>query len=94
MNFFSFSGFSFCTPFRTLGDIVCFVVSFVNVLIPILVGLALLGFFWGIFRYGFAANSDDGRAEARRIMIWGLIGLFVMVSIWGILRILVFTFLR
>ncbi len=54
-----------------------------NMLIPVLIALALVVFFWGLVKYirsGKAAGGKD-------IMIAGLVGLFIMVSVWGIIRI-------
>ncbi|MBI2617938.1 hypothetical protein HYW58_00575 [Candidatus Kaiserbacteria bacterium] len=86
-------GFGFCTPLRTFGDLVCFFVSVINALIPILIALAVLGFFWGVFRYGFSSDSEEGIQEGKTVMLYGIIALFVMVSIWGILNVLTRTFL-
>ncbi|MEN9582777.1 MAG: hypothetical protein RL641_731 [Candidatus Parcubacteria bacterium] len=50
----------------------------------IIVGaLALLVFIFGIVRYVIASNEED-KAKGRSFMIWGIIGLFVMVSVWGL----------
>lgn len=86
-------GFGFCTPLHTFGDLVCLFVSIINALISILVALAILGFFWGVFRYGFSSDSEEKVQEGKTIMLYGVIALFVMVSIWGILNILTRTFL-
>lgn len=59
----------------------------INPLIAILVGLALLGFFWGLARFIFRVGGDEKAVEeGKRIMIWGLIAIFVMVSVWGIIK--------
>ena len=55
---------------------------------PIVVGIALLAFFWGLARYIFNAGSDEAKKEGRNIMIWGIVALFVMVSVWGLVRFL------
>ena len=55
---------------------------------PVAAGLALLAFFWGLAKYIFAAGSEDAKEKGRSIMTWGIIALFVMVSIWGIIRFL------
>lgn len=52
--------------------------------IPILIGLALLAFLWGLLRYLFTQNKED----AKGFMIWGIIMLFVMTSVWGLVTIL------
>ncbi|OHA91206.1 MAG: hypothetical protein A2758_01900 [Candidatus Zambryskibacteria bacterium RIFCSPHIGHO2_01_FULL_49_18] len=71
---------------QNFTDLVRLFIDLINPLITILVALALLVFFKGLV--GFIAKSGDAKthAEGRSLMIWGLIGLFVMVSIFGILR--------
>ena len=54
-------------------------------LVPILVGVAVLVFIWGLIRNLMSSNPER-RAEGRRIMIWGIIAIFVIVSIWGIIE--------
>ena len=56
-------------------------------LIPIVIGLAVLVFLWGVLKYVIAA-SDDAKAEGKSFMLWGIIALFVMVSVWGLVNIL------
>lgn len=57
----------------------------VNSLIAIVIGLALLAFFWGLAKFIFNVSGDEKSIEeGKRIMIWGIITLFVMVSVWGI----------
>ena len=64
---------------RLAGDIL-------NMLIPVLIALALVVFFWGLVKYIWGASGGDEKAEATKIMIAGLLSLFVMVSVWGIIR--------
>jgi len=56
-------------------------------LIPIVIGLAVLVFLWGILRY-VLASDDAGKSQGRTFMFWGIIALFVMVSVWGLVNIL------
>lgn len=58
----------------------------VDLALPLVVGIALLGFFWGLARFIFAKGDEAARAEARSTMIYGIIALFVMVSVWGLVR--------
>jgi hypothetical protein len=53
-----------------------------NLLIPIFIVLAVLAFFWGLIKY---IQGGKGLSEGRSIMIAGLVSLFIMVSLWGIL---------
>lgn len=72
---------------QVLGNVEAFFVAIgrvVGVLLPIVVALALLAFFWGLAKFIFAAGDEGAKDEGKRIMIWGLIALFVMVSVWGL----------
>ncbi len=53
---------------------------------PIVVGLALLAFFWGLVKYIFSAGEEDSKKEGIRLMIGGVIAIFVIVSLVGIIR--------
>jgi len=59
---------------------------------PIVVALALLYFFWGLAQYILNASNDEKKKEGRNIMIWGILALFIMVSIWGIINVVRDTF--
>ncbi len=54
--------------------------SLVNLALPIVVALGLLTFFWGLVRYIFS----DAKEKGTQLMIWGVVALFVMVSVWGL----------
>lgn len=58
----------------------------VSIALPIVVALALLAFFWGLATFIFAAGSEDAKDRGKRIMIWGVVALFVMVSVWGLVQ--------
>lgn len=53
--------------------------------VPVLVSLALLLFFWGLAEYVFSA-ADEVKEGSKQRMLWGVIGLFVITAIWGIVR--------
>lgn len=61
-------------------------------LINILLGLAFLVFCWGIVKYLYKADNDAERKKGKNLILFGIIGLFVMVSVWGIVNILSGTF--
>lgn len=66
--------------------------NLINLIIPLLVALALLAFFWGLVRYIWKSGDEEGQKGGKNIMIAGIVGLFVMVSIWGIISIIGNTF--
>lgn len=60
--------------------------------ISLLVAVALLTFFWGLLKFIRKASEGDVK-EGKAIMVWGIIALFVMISVWGIVRFLQHEFL-
>ena len=60
--------------------------------ITITIGLAIAFFFYGLAKYILNAGDEEKKKEGKSIMIWGVIALFVMVSIWGIINVLADTF--
>ncbi len=59
----------------------------VEITIAVVAAIALLAFFWGLVKFVFRFKGDEKEVEeGKRIMKWGLIALFVMVSVWGIVR--------
>ncbi len=76
-------------PPTNFREVICIFVGILRQIVPLLAAAALLVFFWGLARFVYSASGDGGSHEAaRNIMFWGIIGLFVMVSIWGIVNFL------
>jgi len=44
-------------------------------------------FFWGLVKYLWSMSNEDAH-EGLKIMFWGIIAIFVMVSIWGLIALL------
>lgn len=63
-----------------------------NPLIILMFAIAFLYFLWGIFQMIRDAASDDGRSLGRQNIMWGIVGMFIMVSVYGILKIVLATF--
>ena len=63
-----------------------------SAVIPLLVTLTVVVFIIGILKYIAGADEAAKREEGRKFMIYGIVGLFVMVSIWGLVGILQGTF--
>lgn len=66
-------------PIQTL---IASVGNIIALLIPISIGAAMLFFFWGLIQY----IRNPGDKNGRKTMIIGIVALFIMVSIWGIIR--------
>jgi uncharacterized membrane protein YqhA len=56
----------------------------VQISIPVLVVLALALFIWGVVQFIFTAGDEKVRGEGKKKIAWGVVGLFVIVSVWGL----------
>ncbi len=73
--------------FLSLLDILIWVKCIILVaIIPIIFALALMFFLWGVFKF-IAASDSAKKEEGKKFIVAGLIGLFVMTSLWGIINI-------
>ncbi|MCR4330360.1 MAG: pilin [Patescibacteria group bacterium] len=63
-----------------------------NPLIGILFALALAIFLWGIARFIFQSDDESAREQGKQHIIWGLVGMFIMVSVFAIIHLIVGTF--
>ncbi|PIR68971.1 hypothetical protein COX93_03405 [Candidatus Nomurabacteria bacterium CG_4_10_14_0_2_um_filter_30_12] len=60
--------------------------------IPLIFALATVMFIWGVVQYVINNEEDAKREKGKQFMIWGIIALTVMFSVWGLVRILGNTF--
>lgn len=60
--------------------------------IALLSGAALATFMWGLIQLIGAQGDANKRAEAKRWLVWGIIGMFVLVGLWGIVGFISSTF--
>lgn len=75
---------------QTLTDTLFTLSTFLNAAIGLFVTLAIVIFFWGLIKYLMSVGEQ--KAEGLQIMFYGVVAIFVMVSIWGIIRLLQNTF--
>ncbi len=61
-------------------------VAFVdNSIIPLIFALAFLFFLIGMVRFFFSQDAEN-REKGKQFAVWGVIGLVVMFSLWGIVN--------
>ncbi|OGZ11568.1 MAG: hypothetical protein A3D67_00180 [Candidatus Lloydbacteria bacterium RIFCSPHIGHO2_02_FULL_51_22] len=77
----------------TITDIIVTLMGLLALVVQIVFGLAFLVFLWGIYKYIRAAEEGD-KAEGRNTIMYGIIGLFVMVAVWGLVAVIKGTFLE
>jgi len=67
------------------SDLIRAIGSLVSGSFGVLVGIALLVFLWGLARFIMHMGSEGKVEEGKNLMTWGLIALFVMVSVAGLI---------
>ncbi len=60
----------------------------INPIIMLLFAVAVLVFLYGVFQYVRNSDSEDGRLEGQRHMLSGVFGLFIMISVFGIINLI------
>ncbi len=63
-----------------------------TVVVPVIFSLSFAAFVWGMVKYFFLHGEEEkSREEGRQFILWGLIGLAVLFSVWGFVNILLST---
>ncbi len=73
---------------NTLDDILILFWNLIDGLVVIVVALGLVFFLWGLAKFILNAGDEKGREAGKQVMFWGIIALFVMISVWGIINFL------
>ena len=77
---------------QSITSVTTLISSLINFTIGILIGVAIIAFFIGLIRYLFTARADDTKKGAAKLMIGGIVAIAVMLSIYGLVRLLQNTF--
>jgi len=75
-----------------ITDVIRTIMDVLNVVTPLIIAIAVVVFLVGVVKYITAGGDAEKRVEARNVMIYGIIGLFVMVAVWGLVNLLINTF--
>ena len=78
---------------ETFKDIVKDIIGLISGTIPLLAAIAVAVFFVGLIRYIYQTGDARGHAPGKDTILWGLVALFVLFSLAGILALLKETLL-
>lgn len=74
-----------------LVGIVCKIGNLFDYILPVLITLGVLYFIYGVVMY-VIAGGEEAKTKGKDSIIYGLIGLAVIVAMWGLIYIIVDTF--
>jgi hypothetical protein len=74
--------------------LVALVIYFIDkFLVPLIFAIAFVVFLWGMVQYFIASgDNDEKRENGKKLAFWGIIAFAIMISIWGLTRLVVATF--
>lgn len=75
----------------TLQAVICTVGNILDTVIPILIVLGIVFFVWGVIMY-VISKDEEAKKRGKDKMIYGIIGLVVIVAMWGLVGIVTKTF--
>lgn len=82
------------TSFKNfIGDGSTGIIGLLNtVAVPIIFAFAFAAFVWGVVNYFFLHGGEEAkREEGRKFVMWGLLGMVVLFSVWGFVNIVLST---
>lgn len=64
-----------------------------TVLVPLLFAISFIVFLYGIAQaYIFSTGDAEKVKDGHKIILWGLVGFAIMVSVWGLVNVVAVTF--
>ena len=64
----------------TFKDIIDEVKGIIDILLPILVAVALIVFFWGLSKFILHSGNQADLEKGKNYMLWGILALFILLS--------------
>jgi hypothetical protein len=77
----------------TFKSLVYNIIGLINYIVPVLIAMCMVILFWGIVKYVYQAGDGGEKSADKAIIFWGVIALFVVTTVWGLVKLLQQTFL-
>lgn len=75
----------------TLNGVLCKLGQLLNAVVPVLIALGVVYFVWGVVTY-VISSDEEAKAAGKDRIIYGIIGLVVIVGMWGLVSVVRNTF--
>ena len=81
------------TSTQTFGELLSYITCLIGTaVIPLIFALAVAMFVYGVVQYVINTTNEEKRQKGKQLMIWGILALTVMISVWGLVHIAGNTF--
>jgi succinate dehydrogenase/fumarate reductase cytochrome b subunit len=78
---------------ETFKEIVSGTISpLIDSFVAFAITLAVVAFVFGMVRFIATAGDDKSRASGKTLMVWGLVALLIILSVWGVVEVVYNTF--
>jgi hypothetical protein len=75
----------------SMGNEILYVIN--NILVPVLFAIAFIVFIYGVFKaYIYSHGEPAEVAKGHQLVLWGIVGFAVMLSLWGLVNVVANTF--
>ena len=79
------------TAITDLSSLIEAIKGYIGSLVYLIMAFAVIVFLWNVAQY-IRSTDADGKKEAAQYILWSLVGLFVMVSVWALVSVISTTF--
>ncbi len=74
-----------------LGNQILYVINYI--LVPVIFALAFIVFIYGVYKAYIYSNGDEKAVAAgHKLVLWGIVGFAIMLSLWGLVNVVANTF--
>ena len=74
-----------------IGDTILYIIN--SILVPVLFAVAFIVFLYGIANAYILHPGDEAAVKSgHKLVLWGIVGFVVMISLWGLVNIVANTF--
>lgn len=80
------------TTIKNVNDVATRLRDLGNLFTYLLIAAAVIFIIWNVVVYLIKGSEEDARKKAASSILWGVVGLFIILSIWGLVNILMNTF--
>lgn len=86
--FAPFAAFAIASDATNVSNLTVFLGSLLDTATKLILAAAVVFFLWNVFKFVMAAGDEEARAKGQQGIIYGIIGIAVMVSVYGLVTFL------
>ncbi len=69
-----------------IENVISGLIAVLGKLPALFLAVAVIFTLWGVTKFVAAGDNDEARDAGKKSMIWGVLGVVIMVSLWGIIN--------